>query len=141
MTAALPGVSCVPSSFMNLSSTPASASAPAAAPLAAPIAMPNSGIRKIRPMRPPHSAPPAAPAPASDGWWSLILSSPRRSTIDQVLELDLVRGLGLPDVRDDLLGGVEIVVGDRDEMAHGAPLGCCRRIVRRARTGVVTPAG
>ena len=45
---------------------------PAIAPVAAPTAMPNSGTKKISPIRPPQSAPPAAPAPAIDGWCSLI---------------------------------------------------------------------
>jgi hypothetical protein len=42
---------------------------------------------------------------------------------DEVVELDLVRGLRTAEVRHDLLGGAEIVIGDRDEIAHGAPLG------------------
>ena len=56
-----------PSSFMNLSSTPASLIALAAAPVAASIAMPKSGMKKMRPMSPPHRASPAAPTPARDG--------------------------------------------------------------------------
>ena len=43
--------------------------------------MPKSGIRKIKPIKPPQSAPPAAPAAAVDGWCSLTLPSGWRSTI------------------------------------------------------------
>src|SRR3954454_6922214 len=81
MSAAPPGATFSPSSFMKLSLTPASVTLPAAAPLAAPIAMPNSGARKSKPMKPPHSAPPAAPAPVVlMAWCSLILPSARCST-------------------------------------------------------------
>src|SRR4051795_1836296 len=67
ITAALPGVSFAPRSLRKLSSTPMSDIAPPAPPAAAPIAMPTIGARKMRPIRPPHSAPPAAPAPAVGG--------------------------------------------------------------------------
>ena len=43
--------------------------------------MPNSGMKKISPIRPPQSAPLAAPNPAIEGWCSLILPPARCSTI------------------------------------------------------------
>ena len=44
--------------------------------VAAPIAMPATGTRKIRPKRPPQSAPPAAPAPVRPTAWSSLILSP-----------------------------------------------------------------
>ena len=52
---------------MKSSSTPVSLKAPPAAPAAAPIAIPNSGTKKISPIKPPQTAPLAAPSPASEG--------------------------------------------------------------------------
>src|SRR3954451_20761381 len=76
MRAAAPGPIFSPSSLRKESLTPASVTLPATAPLAAPTAMPSSGARNSRPMKPPHRAPPAAPAPVVlIAWCSLILPS------------------------------------------------------------------
>src|SRR4029079_11562628 len=42
---------------------------------------------------------------------------------DEVVELDLMGRLRPADVGHDLLRGREIVIADRDEVAHTAPLG------------------
>ena len=60
--AEVPGWSCRLRSRIIPSSMPTSASLPVSAPAAAPTAMPARGIRKRRPISPPHRAPPAAPA-------------------------------------------------------------------------------
>src|SRR3954467_14817270 len=50
----------------------------------------------------------------------------------EVVELDLVARLEPAHVGDDLLGGGKIGIGDRYELAHGAPLdGSPARILRR----------
>src|SRR5829696_1320011 len=60
---------------------------------------------------------------------------------DEVVDLDVVAGLCAAEVRDDLLGRADVLVGDRNEMTHGAPFDCCRPIVRRAPVAVVTQSG
>ena len=115
--AAPPGWSFAPRLFMNASSTPASDAAPAAAPVAAPTAMPRNGARNSIPISPPQSAPPAAPVPASDVWCSLIFPSSRCST--SARSSSSIRWpSGLIQIRNDVLGGRQVGVGDGDEVAH-----------------------
>src|SRR6185437_10715907 len=64
ISAAPPGCSFSPNSLMNWSLMPTSMNAPEVPPAAAPTSMPNSGTRNSIPIRPPHSAPPAAPRAA-----------------------------------------------------------------------------
>ena len=119
ISAAPPGCSFAPSSFMNLSSTPTSVSAPVAAPVAAPTAMPSSGTKKIRPIRPPHSAPPAAPGGGElVGLVQLDLAVLLTGDDDGVLELDRLLGLETAQRAHDLFGGGLVGVGDGDEIAH-----------------------
>ena len=104
---------------MKLSSTPMSVSAPVAAPVAAPTAMPSSGTKKIRPIRPPHSAPPAAPAGDElAGLVQLDLAVLVARDDDRVLERDQVLGLQAAQRRDDLFGGGLVGIGDGYKRAH-----------------------
>ena len=118
-TAAPPGWSFAPRSFMKLSSTPTSVAAPAAAPVAPPMAAPSSGMKKMRPMRPPHSAPPGrAAGHGLEGLAQLDLAVVLPDGDREVLELDRMLLLQLHEGLPDFASGCLVGVSDGYEIAH-----------------------